>query len=100
MPTESIELEVRVRVNLPLALRPESGGVAAVDVDAPDVASALAALCARHPTLRRHVFDESGALRHHVNVFVNEADVRTRDGLATRLMAGDEVHVVPSIAGG
>ena len=99
MQTESIQ-NGGVLVHLPLALRPESGGTAAVEVDARDAATALAALCVRHPTLRRHIFDESGALRRHVNVFVNDADVRAREGLATRVSAGDEIHVVPSIAGG
>ena len=100
MHTHSIALAAPVRVHLPLALRPEAGGVAAVDVAAIDANGALGALCVRYPTLRRHIFDESGTLRRHVNVFVNDADVRARQGMSTRLSAGDEIHVVPSIAGG
>ena len=90
----------RARVHLPLALREEAGGARSVEVDCMRVADALAALVARHPTLRRHLFDESGSLRPHVNVFVNDADVRERDRLNTRVSEGDEIHVVPSIAGG
>ena len=101
MPTESIErARVTARVHLPLALRPEAGGAATVDVASASVRDALDALCRRYPTLRRHLFDEAGSLRPHVNVFVNSADVRSADGLDTSVAAGDEVHVVPSIAGG
>ena len=88
------------RVHLPLALRPEAGGADAIDVRCGSVADALAALAARFPTLRRHLFDESGALRRHVNVFVNDAELRTLAGEATPVVPGDQIHIVPSIAGG
>ncbi len=90
----------RARVHLPLALREEAGGVRTIEVDCARVSDALATLVARHPTMRRHLFDETGALRPHVNVFVNEADVRAREGLGTAVREGDEIHLVPSIAGG
>ena len=90
----------RARVHLPLALREEAAGARFVEVACERVGDALGALVARHPTLRRHLFDETGALRPHVNVFVNEADVREREHLDTRISEGDEIHVVPSIAGG
>lgn len=91
---------MKALVHLPLALRDEVGGASSVDVDCATVADALDALSARHPTLRRHLFDETGALRRHVNVFVNDDDVRTLDGVETSLAAGDQIHIVPSIAGG
>ena len=89
-----------VRVHLPLALRPEAGGAACIDVRADDAGQALTQLFSRHRALRRHLLDDTGALRPHVNVFVNQADVRSREGLATRVREGDDIHVVPSIAGG
>ena len=88
------------RIHLPLALRPEAGGVEAIDVDARTVGDALASVAARHPTIARHLFDETGALRRHVNVFVNQSELRTLDGNATHIASGDEIHIVPSIAGG
>ena len=91
---------MRARVHLPLALREETGGLAALDVVCATAGQAIDALCASHPTLRRHLLDESGALRPHVNVFVNDTDARARDGLATPIASGDVVHIVPSIAGG
>jgi molybdopterin converting factor small subunit len=90
----------RTRVHLPLALRAETGGAATVDVAGASVTQALEAVCAAHPTLRRHILDERGVLRPHVNVFVNQTDARAREGLATALLAGDVIHIVPSIAGG
>ncbi len=101
MPVDSMEItRAAARVHLPLALRPEAGGAATVDVRCASVREALDAVCVAHPTLRRHMFDETGALRAHVNVFVNDADVRTLDSLETRVQRADEIHVVPSIAGG
>ena len=88
------------RIHLPLALRPEAGGAESIDVDCATVGDALASVATRHPTIARHIFDETGALRRHVNVFVNNAELRTLNGDATRVRAGDEIHIVPSIAGG
>jgi MoaD family protein len=87
-------------VRLPLALREEAGGASTVAVACDSVDQALSALSARYPTLRRHLFDETGALRAHVNVFVNRDELRTLDGIATRVRPGDEISIVPSIAGG
>ena len=88
------------RVHLPLALREEAGGVSSLEVVCASVGEAIDAVCAEHPTLRRHILDESGAPRPHVNVFVNDTDARTREGLATTVTSGDVIHIVPSIAGG
>ncbi|HUF12545.1 MAG TPA: molybdopterin-synthase adenylyltransferase MoeB [Longimicrobiales bacterium] len=87
-------------VHLPLALRAEAGGAERIDVDCATVADALASLSARHPTLRRHLFDETGRLRRHVNVFLNDEELRALDGPATRVAPGDRIQIVPSIAGG
>lgn len=87
-------------VHLPIALRAEAGGLASVEVGCATVGEALAELSARHPTLRRHLFDETGALRRHVNVYLNDDELRALGGPTTRVSAGDEIHIVPSIAGG
>ena len=88
------------RVHLPLALRPEADGAESIEVDCSNVADALASVAVRHPTIARHLFDETGALRRHVNVFVNQSELRTLDGATTTIRPGDEIHIVPSIAGG
>ena len=87
-------------VHLPAALRAEAGGAGHVEVRCDTVADALARLAERYPTLRRHLFDDDGSIRRHVNVFVNSDDVRHLGGTAARVKVGDEIHIVPSIAGG
>ena len=91
---------VNALVHLPLALRAEADGATSIELTGDTVADVLASLSAGWPTLRRHLFDDDGALRRHVNVFVNDAELRTLDGFDTRIAAGDEIHIVPSIAGG
>lgn len=88
------------RIHLPLALRPEAGGAESIEVHCATVRDALATVAARHPTIARHIFDETGTLRPHVNVFVNRSELRTLSGVATPVEPGDEIHIVPSIAGG
>jgi molybdopterin converting factor small subunit len=89
-----------VRVTIPAPLRALAGGAVEVRVLADTAGGALAALLDRHPALRRHLRTETGALREHVNVFVNEEDIRTLGGEATAVTASDVVTIVPSIAGG
>lgn len=89
-----------VLIRIPGPLRDLAGGVAEVDVTGGTVGAALDDLVARHPRLRRHIRTESGGLREHVNVYLNEDDIRYLGGEATPVAAGDAVTVVPSIAGG
>jgi molybdopterin converting factor small subunit len=64
------------------------------------VAGLIAALDSRHRGVRDRLVDESGALRRHVRVFVNDEDVRALQQEATPLQPGDRVAIVPAIAGG
>lgn len=90
----------RITVNVPGPLRELAGGESRLRLAAATVGGALDELLARHPGLRRHLRTEDGTLREHVNVFRNQEDVRYLEGEATRLDDGDEVVIVPSIAGG
>jgi MoaD family protein len=87
-------------VRIPAALRDYTGGTAELDVTGDTVASALNHLSASYPQLRRHLYAENGELRSYVNVFVNEDDVRSLNGLKTQVQAQDTLMIVPSIAGG
>ena len=87
-------------VRIPAALRDYTGGTAELDVTGDTVASALNHLSANYPQIRRHLYAENGELRSYVNVFVNEDDVRTLNGLETPVREDDTVMIVPSIAGG
>ena len=89
-----------VTVWVPTPLRACCGGAAEVSVAAADVRGALSELARRWPELHRSVCDETGAVRRHVNLFVNRAHVRDRDGLETLLVAGDVVMILPAVSGG
>ena len=54
----------------------------------------------RHPSLYRSICDETGAVRRHINVFVNTSHMRDREGLDTALVEGDEVTILPAVSGG
>jgi sulfur-carrier protein len=91
-----------VRVLLPGVLAEHAGGARSLVLDPPPatVDGLLDELGRRHPQLCRRIQDETGALRRHVNVYVDGEDVRGQAGLATALPANAEVQVLPSVAGG
>ncbi|HSD67791.1 MAG TPA: ubiquitin-like small modifier protein 1, partial [Vicinamibacteria bacterium] len=89
-----------VRVRIPTPLRPHVGGRAAVALAGDTVKAVLEALVAEAPALRSHLLAEDGSLRSFVNVYVNGEDARARSGLETRVSDGDELAIVPAIAGG
>jgi len=91
---------MKVQVRIPGALREYAGGSTELEVDARTVQEALMGLVTAYPVLRRHLFDDRGTLRGHVNVFLNENDVRYGQGLSTPLRKDDIVTIVPSVAGG
>lgn len=91
---------MQVKVRLPAPLWHCAAGAAEVEVRAATVGAALEGVVAEYPALRRHLYSEAGALRGYVNIYLNDEDIRHLAGEATALSAGDEVQVVPSIAGG
>ena len=88
------------RVLIPTPLRPYTDQQDAVDMDGGTVGDVLAALTGRYPALRRHLYAEDGTLRHFVNVYVNDDDIRYLERDATALKPGDVISIVPSVAGG
>jgi molybdopterin/thiamine biosynthesis adenylyltransferase/rhodanese-related sulfurtransferase/molybdopterin converting factor small subunit len=89
-----------VNILIPTALRNYAGGSDSVAVEASNVGDALDALTAKFPDLKRHLFNDEGQLRHFVNIYVNDEDIRYSEKQATALKEGDAVSIVPSIAGG
>lgn len=89
-----------VTIRLPAPLRHCAAGSSEIEVEAGTVAAALAGAVELHPTLRRHLFTEDGRLRGYVNVYLNDADIRDLEGESTAVEPGDELTIVPSIAGG
>ena len=90
----------RVVVRIPGPLRSLTGRADEVKVGGTTVAEVLERLVVRYPGLRRHLLTDTGGIRDYVNVFVNEEDARTLDGVATAVGPGDTITIVPSIAGG
>jgi molybdopterin converting factor small subunit len=89
-----------VKIRIPSQLRTLSAGASEVGVEGATVADALAALESAHPGFQARLFDDSGALRRFVNVFVADEDVRFLQGLATPVDEGTTVSIVPAVAGG
>jgi len=89
-----------VSILIPTALRTFAGGSDNISVEGGTVAETLDALTNHHPALRKHLFNEEGELRHFVNIYVNDEDIRYAEKLATPLKEGDVISIVPSIAGG
>ena len=89
-----------VQVRIPTPLRKYTGGAEAVPAEGATVAALVADLDKRHPGIRERICDETGAVRRFVNIFVNGEDIRFLKNLETAVKAGDEISVVPAIAGG
>ena len=89
-----------ITVHIPGPLRDCCAGAATLAVPASSVRGVLAELEQRHPALHRSVCDETGAVRRHVNLFINTDHIRDRDGMDTPLAPGDEVTIMPAVSGG
>lgn len=89
-----------VRVRIPAVLRSLVDGRAELAAPAGRLRDVLDAIGRESPELVSRVLADEGALRRHVNVFVNDEDVRFRELLDTPVRDGDCVTIVPSIAGG
>jgi len=89
-----------VTIKLPTQLRDAAGGATAAEVDGSTVGEALDALYAQHGELRERIADGDGALRRFVNVYLKGEDIRFLEGLETPVADGDEVTILPAVAGG
>jgi molybdopterin converting factor small subunit len=88
------------KIHIPTPLRQYVGKQSTVDVKAATVAEAMDALVALHPDVRRHLYTEEGKMRAFVNLYVNDEDIRYLQKEATPVNEGDNISIVPSIAGG
>src|SRR5688500_15150219 len=85
---------------IPVALRPYADNRASVEVTGSTVGEAMANAMTQFPELKKHLYTGEGRLRSFVNVFVGDEDIRGRQNEDTPVQAGDEISVIPSIAGG
>ena len=88
------------KVLIPTPLRKLTNNEETVEVDAKTVAEAITQLQARFPGIQERLVDENGEVRRFVNVYVNEEDIRFLKNQNTPLKDGDEISIIPAIAGG
>ena len=89
-----------VQIRIPTPLRKFTAGNELVTVEGNTVGEALANLAEAHPELKAKIFGTDGSVRRFVNIFANDEDIRFQEKLETPLKQGDQVSIVPAIAGG
>ncbi|GIV79503.1 MoaD family protein [Litorilinea aerophila] len=87
-------------VYVPTPLRRLTGGQSKIEVEGETIASLLQAADQQYPGIAERVLDEAGNVKRFVNIFVNDDEIRTLQGLETPVKAGDRVSIVPAMAGG
>ena len=88
------------KVRIPTPLRKLTSNEEVVEVSAATIGDAISELQTRYPGIKERLVDESGAVRRFVNVYVNEEDIRFLQNQQTSLKDGDEISIIPAIAGG
>ena len=89
-----------ITVQIPTALRRHTSGVSSVECGAANLNELFSDLAEKFPELKPHLRDEKGQVRRFLNIYVNEEDIRFLGGPDYAFKEGDEVLLVPSIAGG
>ena len=90
-----------INVRIPPPLLPVTGGKSEVEAtSSSSITSLLEELETNYPGMKERLCDEQGELRRFVNIYVNEEDIRFLDGKETKINDGDEVSIIPAIAGG
>ncbi len=88
------------KVRIPTPLRKLTNNEEIVEVDASTIQGVIAELQTRYPGFKERLLDDTGAVRRFVNVYVNEEDIRFLENQQTKLKDGDEISIIPAIAGG
>ena len=89
-----------VLVRIPTPLRTVTKGVAEVQAAGATVGDVIDDLDRQFPGMRDRLLEDGGAVRRFINLYVNEEDIRFLEGAKTALKTGDQVSIVPAIAGG
>lgn len=87
-------------IRIPTPLRKLTNGEELVEVNAVSVGAAIVELQSKFPGIKERLMDENGEVRRFVNVYVNEEDIRFLQNQQTPLKDGDEISIIPAIAGG
>ena len=91
---------MNITVQIPTALRRHTSGVDRITCAATNLGELFSALDQQFPDLKPHLRDDAGQIRRYLNIYVNEEDIRFLGGNTYVFQDGDEVLLVPSIAGG
>jgi molybdopterin synthase sulfur carrier subunit len=89
-----------VKVRIPTPLRKITNDLEEVAVDGANVGEIIEDLEAKHPGLKERICEDDGTLRRFVNIYLNDEDIRFADNMDTVLKDGDELSIIPAIAGG
>lgn len=94
-----------ISIKIPAVLRDLAGGNSVLHIEIADAApvtlsDVFARLALDHAGVRDRTLNEQGAIRPHVNVFVNSANVKDSDGLATQIQDSDEIQILAAVSGG
>ena len=89
-----------VMVRIPTPLRRMTGGLDKLEMNESTLSIMIDELETNYPGFKERLIDENGDLRYFVNIYVNGEDVRFLDGLNTETSSGDEISIVPAVAGG
>ena len=88
-----------VRIQIPTPMRPHTDNQAVVEVNGATVQAVLEGLGQKFPAVKAKIFDGS-RVRQYVNLYLNDEDIRYLDNLATAVKDGDELSIIPAVAGG
>lgn len=94
------EHEMPVKVKIPTPLRRLTNQQDRVDATGGSISAIVESLEGQFPGIRERICDESGGLRHFVNIYLNGEDIRYLEGLDSKVRDGDELSIVPAVAGG
>jgi molybdopterin synthase sulfur carrier subunit len=89
-----------IKVRIPTPLRKLTNNEEVVEVEAATIGAAVDELQSKFPGIEERLIDENGEIRRFVNVYVNEEDIRFLNNKETELKDGDEISIIPAIAGG
>lgn len=90
------------KIKIPTPLRRHTNGLSTVEVNggASNVRGTLDTLTTQYPTIGERLFDPQGQVKSHINIFLNNEDIRFLNGLETNVKDGDTVVLLPALAGG
>ncbi len=89
-----------IKINVPTPMRQHTGGKSQVEATGATVQAALDALGRQFPGIADRLFEKPGQLRRFVNIYLNDEDIRYLDSLNTAVKDGDELAIIPAVAGG